>query len=272
MSLENHTLAGKAVRLTYGADHALVALEGAHVVTWRHGGRDMLWCAASRPPGKPLRGGIPVCWPWFGSNPDDPSQPSHGVARLRTWTIVEQSAELVVMALSEATLSARLEVELGDNLRVSLATANNGTEPVAVSAALHTYLAVDDIGNVRVTGLDGATYADKLDGFTRKVQQGEVRFTGETDRIYATDGPVRMTEGARTLEIDGAGTSRSTVVWNPWVETSARLGDMAPGDYRRMLCLETAWAGNDARILAPGASATLTTVLRPRYDNDREPM
>jgi glucose-6-phosphate 1-epimerase len=264
MPLEDHALAGKAVRLTYGDDHALVALDGAHVVAWRHRGRDMLWCAASRPPGKPLRGGIPVCWPWFGSHPDDPNQPSHGIARLRTWTVVEQSAARVVMALSEATLSARLEVELGDVLRVSLATANNGTVPVAVSAALHTYLAVDDIGDVRVIGLDGATYADKLDAYARKMQQGDLQFTGETDRIYATAGPVRMTEGARNVAVDGAGTSRSTVVWNPWVETSARLGDMAPDDYRRMLCLETAWAGDDARILAPGAAATLTTVLRPQ--------
>lgn len=264
MSLENHTLAGKAVRLTYGADHALVALEGAHVVAWRHRGRDMLWCAASRPPGKPLRGGIPVCWPWFGSHPDDPSQPSHGVARLRTWSIMEQSAARVVMGLSEGALSAQIAVELGDVLRVSLTTASNGTVPVTISAALHTYLAIDDIGNVRVTGLDSATYADKLDGYARKVQNGDVQFTGETDRIYAIDDPVRMTEGARALHVDGAGTSRSTVVWNPWVETSARLGDMAPGDYRRMLCLETAWAGDDTRTLEPGASATLTTVLRPQ--------
>jgi glucose-6-phosphate 1-epimerase len=269
MSLENHALAGEVARLTYGADHAIVALDGAHVVAWRHGGRDMLWCAATRPEGKPLRGGIPVCWPWFGSHPDDLSRPSHGVARLRTWTIVEQSAARIVMTLSEGTLSARLEVELGDNLRVSLTTGNNGTVPVAVSAALHTYLAVDDIGNVRVIGLDGATYADKLDGFARKVQQGNLQFTGETDRIYATAGPVRMTEGARCVEVDGAGTSGSTVVWNPWVETSARLGDMAPDDYRRMLCLETAWAGDDARTLAPGASATLTTVLRPQLITPR---
>lgn len=264
MPLEDHALAGKGVRLTHGSDHALVALEGAHVVAWRHRGRDMLWCAATRPAGKPLRGGIPVCWPWFGSHPDDPSQPSHGVARWRTWTIVEQGAAHVVMALTEGTLSARIEVELGDDLRVSLTTVSNGTLPATVSAALHTYLAVDDIANVRGIGLDGATYADKLEGYARKVQKGDVRFTGETDRIYATDGPVRMVEGSRHVEVDGAGTSHSTVVWNPWVETSARLGDMAPDDYRRMLCLETAWAGDDARVLAPGTTATLTTVLRPR--------
>lgn len=264
MPFEDHALAGKAVRLTYGADHALVALEGAQVIAWRHQGRDMLWCAPSRLQGKPLRGGIPVCWPWFGSHPDDPAQPSHGVARLRTWTVVEHSAAHAVMELSEGTLSARLEVTLADHLRVSLTTVNNGTAPVAVSAALHTYLAVDDIADVRVTGLDGAGYADKLDGYARKVQEGDLHFAGETDRIYATAGPVRMTEGTRSVEVDGAGTSRSTVVWNPWADTSARLGDMAPDDYRRMLCLETAWAGDDTRVLARGATATLTTLLRPQ--------
>lgn len=264
MSLEDHALVGKAVRLTHGTDHALVALEGAQVVAWRHRGRDTLWCAATRPAGKPLRGGIPVCWPWFGSHPDDPSQPSHGVARLRTWTVVDQSTARVTMALSEGSLSARLDVELGDELLVSLTTGNNGTAPAAVSAALHTYLAVDDIAAVVVTGLDGTTYADKLEGYVRKIQKGDLHFAAETDRIYATDSPVRMIEGACSVEVDGAGTSRSTVVWNPWVETSARLGDMAPGDYRRMLCLETAWAGDDARILAAGSASTLTTVLRPR--------
>lgn len=259
-----HPLAGPVVRLTVGQDDVLVALDGAQVVAWRHDGRDMLWCAATRPEGKPLRGGIPVCWPWFASHPNDPTKPAHGIARLRTWAVVEHSAARVAMMLSEGTLSARLDVTLSDELRVSLTTRNEGAAPVAVSAALHTYLYVDDIAGVRVIGLDGAAFTDKLDSDASKVQNGDLRFDRETDRIYTTAGPVRMTDGARGVEVDGAGTSRSTVVWNPWIEKSARLGDMAEDDYRRMLCLETAWAGNDARILAPGAHAALTTVLRPQ--------
>lgn len=183
---------------------------------------------------------------------------------MRTWTLVEHSAAHVAMALSEGMLSARLDVTLDDQLRVSLTTRNGGTEPVIVSAALHTYLAVDDIASVRVTGLDGAAFIDKLDNDARKVQHGDLRFDRETDRIYATSGPVRMMDGTRGVVVDGAGTSRSMVVWNPWIEKSARLGDMAEDDYRRMLCLETAWAGDDTRMLAPGANAVLTAVLRPQ--------
>jgi glucose-6-phosphate 1-epimerase len=264
MQLHQHSLAGPVVRLARGQDEALVALEGAQVIAWRHRGLDMLWCAATRPDGKPLRGGIPICWPWFGSHPDDPAKPAHGIARLRTWAVVEHNAGHVAMTLSEGMLRARLDVTLTDELRVSLTTRNEGAVPVTVSAALHTYLAVDDIASVRVTGLDGAAFIDKLDNDARKVQHGDLRFDRETDRIYATTSPVRMMDGTRGLVVDGADTSRSVVVWNPWVEKSARLGDMAKDDYRWMLCLETAWAGDDARILAPGAHAALTAVLRPQ--------
>lgn len=262
MPFSEHPLAGRVVRLTHGADEALVALDGAQVVAWRHGGRDMLWCSTIRLPGKPLRGGIPVCWPWFGAHPTDSTRPAHGVARIKTWELVEHAPAHVAMTLRHETLLARLDVDLSDELRVSLTTRNEGSVSVPVSAALHTYLAVDDIADVSVSGLDGAAYIDTLDGWTRKVQQGALIFDREVDRIYAAMS-ARLSEGSRTVDVDGAGTSRSLVVWNPWVEKSARLADMTQGEYRRMLCMETAWAGDDARHLPPGTTATLTTVLRP---------
>jgi len=262
MQLLEHSLAGPVIRLAHGADEALVALLGAHVVAWRRNGRDMLWCATSRLEGKPLRGGIPVCWPWFAAHPEDAAMPFHGVARLRQWDVAERKASAVAMDLAYGSLHARLEVTLDDELTVSLTTRNVGTSAVSLSAALHTYLAVDDIGRVRVVGLDETTYLDKLDGYARKVQQGDLVVDREVDRIYSA-GQARLIDGARSVVVDGAGTSHSLVVWNPRIEKSASFGDMAEGDYRRMLCMETAWAGDDTRLLAPGAVATLTTVLRP---------
>ncbi len=262
MSIVENPAAGPVLRLVHGANEALVSPLGAHVVAWRHHGRDMLWCSTIRLPGKPLRGGIPVCWPWFGPHPDDPSKLAHGVARLATWDVIARETNHVTLSLRHGTLHASLEVELSDVLRVALTTRNDGTASVGISAALHTYLAVDDIARVSVSGLAAATYADKLDGDARKVQSGDLAIDREVDRIYPVGG-ARLHEGERITEVDGAGTSRSLVVWNPWIEKSARLGDMAEGEYRRMLCLETAWAGDDARVLAPGAIETLSTLLRP---------
>lgn len=262
MQIEEHALAGPIVRLVHGTDEALVALRGGHVVAWRHGGRDMLWCTATRLEGKPLRGGIPVCWPWFGPHPTDATKPMHGIARTSPWELVEHGADVVALTLRHGNLHAHLDVVLGDTLRVSLTTHNEAAEPAAVSAALHTYLAVDDIAQVRVSGLDGASYFDKVDEGSRKLQRGDLTFERETDRIYAADRAI-LHDGPRRIEVDGAGTSHTLVAWNPWVEKSARLGDMAPGDYRHMVCLETAWAADDTRTLSPGSAATLTTVLRP---------
>lgn len=262
MQMLEHPLAGPVIRLAHGANEALVALLGAHVVAWRRDGRDMLWCATTRLEGKPLRGGIPVCWPWFAAHPEDSALPFHGVARLRPWDVVERRAASAALNLAYGSLRARLEVTLGDELSVSLTTSNEGASVVSLSAALHTYLAVDDIGRVHVSGLDRATYFDKLDQNAGKVQQGDLVIDREVDRIYGA-GQARLVEGARSIEVDGVGTSGSLVVWNPWIERSARLGEMAAGEYRRMLCMETAWAGDDTRNLAPGSTTTLTTVLRP---------
>lgn len=262
MTLIEHPVAGPVLRLTSGDAEALVAPLGAQVVSWRHTGREMLWCASQRLDGKPLRGGIPVCWPWFGAHPSDTSQPSHGLVRNRSWEVRKHSAGSVVMTIAEGPLTATLDVSLGEELRVALTTHNTGIDDVTITAALHTYFAVSDIAQVTVAGLDGASYIDTLDGWSRKQQRGDLRFGAEVDRIYAVGGAV-LHDGPRCVEIDSAGTSRSLVAWNPWIAKSARLGDMAEGEYRRMVCLETAWAADDSRALAPGEQQMLTTVLRP---------
>lgn len=261
MRMIEHPLAGPVIRLVHSDDEALVAPLGAQVVAWRHRGRDMLWCTKTRLDDKPLRGGIPVCWPWFGAHPHDREKPMHGIARTSGWEIASAEAHAVTLRLRHGALDARVDVTLTDTLRVSLTTRNEGLAAVVLTAALHTYLAVDDIAGVRVTGLDGAGYLDKVDAGARKIQRGDVSVVTETDRIYAA-GRATLHDGTRTVDVDGAGTSGSLVVWNPWIDKSAQLADTAPDDYRRMLCLETAWAADDARVLAPGASATLTTILR----------
>lgn len=256
-----------------------IALNGGQVLAWQPVGEaPVLWRSPERRRElfKPERGGIPVCWPWFAQHPSDPTKPFHGFARIRPWRIV--SADRVgaatrltlalVMAEGDRTLwphpaSLTLTVTLGRRLRVELVTHNTGPAAFTITQALHTYFAVGDIGGVRVEGLDGCDYLDKVDGFARKRQQGPIAFAAETDRIYlGHHGTARIVDEVLGRRIDiGKSGSASTVVWNPWVERSAAMGDMGPDGYRAMVCVETANAADDARTLAPGEQHALVAEL-----------
>jgi glucose-6-phosphate 1-epimerase len=260
MTIEQHAIAGPVIRIADGSNEVLVSPLGAQVVSWRHRGREMLWLTSTVQEGKPLRGGIPVCWPWFGPHPSDPAQPAHGIARMAAWQVCKSYHNGISLGMEHAGLTAQLDVMLGNDLSLTLTTHNTGPAPVTITAALHTYLAVDDIARVRVTGLDGAAYIDKIDGDARRIQRGDLVFDREVDRIYTADRTI-LHDGDRSIQVDHD--SHCLVAWNPWIAKSARLGDMAPDDYRRMVCLETAWAGDDVRILSPGAYASLITALKP---------
>ncbi len=261
LQFETHPIVGRVARITAGDDIAWIAPQGGQVVRWTHAGRDMLWCARKRLPGKSLRGGIPLCWPWFGSHPNDGSLPNHGVARLQEFDVADGADDRVTMRLPQENLEAELHVRAGDGLEVSLTTSNSSDEPVAIEAVLHTYLAVRDVEAVAIEGLDGTTFLDQLDDMSAKRQEGNVTFNGEVDRIYSASDPVivRDGDGEGSIVLDGRGSCGSVVVWNPWIEKSARLGDMAPDDFRRMVCVETGWIGADRRTINAGESQTLST-------------
>ncbi|MFZ2587535.1 MAG: D-hexose-6-phosphate mutarotase [Alphaproteobacteria bacterium] len=259
----SHPFVGPLVSLECGAHVADIAVLGAHVVRWEHEGKNMLWCASQRLEGKPYRGGIPVCWPWFGPHPTDAIQPAHGTARRREWNVVDVGASQACFRLQEGDVEAVYSIKLTmEGLELVLTTTNQGSTPHTVSAALHTYLAVDNVAKVRIEGLEGTHYIDQLDNDTMKPQHGPVTFAGEVDRVYQA-GKAIVREGTRGVMVDSLGASASTVVWNPWVEKSARLGDMTAEDYRHMVCVETAWAMNDARVIKPKQQATLKAVLTP---------
>lgn len=218
---------------------------------------EVLWCSplARLGTGKPLRGGIPVCWPWFGAHPKlTAGHPAHGLVRAAPWavervavdtgkTAVTFGAQLTAgqQALAGEGVNVALRVTLGVDLEVELITTNAGPSPIVVSEALHTYLAVSDVSNVRVDGLSGRTYIDQLTG-REAVQAGAIEIAQEIDRIYwDTNGPVlvRDAASARSIGITSTG-SASSVIWNPWRDKAASLGDMPPESYRSMLCAGTA--------------------------------
>lgn len=272
----DHPLGGIAAELATPAAVAAVALHGAHVLSFTpRGGAPVLWMspAARIAPGQGIRGGIPVCWPWFAAHPEDPGKPDHGFVRKTPWRVLatQAHADTAAITLGFATApehaalwpgsaSLELTVTLSDRLRVELATTNTGTAPVTITEALHTYFAVGDIRRTQVLGLDGVTYRDKLQDFARLAQHGPIAFAGEVDRIYEeTSAGVVIDDAAnaRAIHIAKSG-SLSTVVWNPWIEKSARLSDMPPGTYLGMVCVETTNAGGDVVTLPPRATHRLT--------------
>lgn len=260
---------------------AQIALQGAQVLTYQpNGAAPVLWLSTQARclPGKTIRGGIPVCWPWFGPHPDDAGKPAHGYVRAAPWevrrsTTTAAATELVLglpmhpeyLALSPhaAALDVELAVSVGAQLRVSLTTRNTGTSSIPLSQALHTYFNVSDIAAVRVLGLEGCEYIDKVEGGPRKTQQGAISIGGEVDRIYLrTDADSVIDDPGlnRRIRIAHEG-SRSTVVWNPWIEKAAKMGDLGPDGYRHMLCVENTNAVDDARQLTPGVAHTLTAII-----------
>ena len=270
-------LGGVVATLTIGVASAVVALQGAQVLSWvpRQDQPDVLWCSplSRLGSGKPVRGGVPVCWPWFGAHPDAAlALPAHGFVRAVPWTVervdlgpgtVSMTLGVSLTAAQQAVageLSARLRVTLGADLEIELITTNNGASPVLLTEALHTYFSIGDIAAVSVTGLEDQSYLDQLTGLDA-TQSGAITFDQETDRIYwDTSGKIlRIRDEAlgRSIDISASG-SASTVIWNPWHDKAVRLGDMPPDGYRALLCAETANVGpRNAVTIAPGDSHTL---------------
>lgn len=251
---------------------AQVYMQGCHVTSFiPAGGDEVLWTSAHSvyQEGRPIRGGIPLCWPWFGPSPH-PGRPAHGVARLVEWE-VQEAARLadgrvrVQLALPQRLpddmaawlppgLQLRAQVTVGQHLQLCLETSNHGGDPVAFDDALHSYFAVRDIHQTQVQGLSGTVYRDKCAGGASRLQEGPVQFHGETDRVYADNSPqVQIHDGERTISVSKSG-SRSTVVWNPWVDKSAAMPDFGDDEWPGMLCVETANCLDGRVMLLPGNS------------------
>ncbi len=264
-----------AAVISNGLCDAVVTLHGGHVCEFApKGSKPLLWLSSKShfEEGKPIRGGIPVCWPWFGGA----QQPAHGIARLSSWSVKSASREadgsnLLSLELRSTEDSLKqwphqfkvvLEVKAGSRLEVGLRVFNTGSSPFSYTGALHTYMPVSKITDVSVSGLEGASFVNQLDKASC-VQQGSVKFGFELDRLYTDTVSTCVVDDpgwGRRISISKEG-SRSTVVWNPWVEKSARMPDFGDEEYWEMLCVETANAGPDKVEVAPGSSHLLKTVI-----------
>ncbi len=264
------------VEIRNGLAEASIALQGAHVLSFQATGQQpLIWMSpdAVFTKAKSLRGGIPICWPWFGPHASDASKPGHGPARTTNWQPIASqsnhdgstrvSFEMLqsenTAALCGHALRLRLHVTVGSSLHLELETTNLGEHAFSLGQAFHTYFQVGDVQQVSIAGLEGCTYIDKVDGGSNKQQDASVTINAETDRIYLdTSGRCEIIDPSmqRKIIITSSG-SASTVVWNPWVETALKMGDLGQDGYLNMLCVENTNAANDVVQLAAGAAYSL---------------
>jgi len=267
----------KYVEVFNASARAKIALQGAHLFHYECVDEGpLLWLSGRSlfEIGRVIRGGVPVCWPWFGKHPTNSELPQHGFARSSVWELVEvkeidEHTTEVILQLKPSAESLQLwphkfelllAITVGNTLTLALTTRNCDAPAFEFTAALHSYFAVENIEKVYVEGLADKSYFDKVTGEER-TQQGNLTVSKEVDRIYRkVDYPVSLHDQTRTIRIDAQGSS-SAVVWNPWIEKCVAMADMKDDAYKTMLCIEAANAPGDARMLATGEEHTLTSII-----------
>ncbi len=259
----------KAVITNQYAD-AEIYLQGGHLTHFQPKGADpVIWMCNSAifKEGKAIRGGIPICWPWFGPHSTDSTLPQHGFARTSLWSVksskslADGSTSLCLGLSSDGSnpvwpqhCELSLEFIVGRALQLILTAKNTGTVDIELGAAFHTYFTVGNSHNICISGLDEKMYLDKPDDYKKKQQTGLVTISEEVDRVYldtADDCIIHDPALSRNIRVGKHG-SLSTIVWNPWVEKATSMADFDDDGYKTMVCIESANAANDVRVVAPG--------------------
>jgi glucose-6-phosphate 1-epimerase len=268
------------VHISTPAANADIYLHGAQVTSWRPAGhKEIIFLSQESrwEDGRAIRGGIPVCFPWFRGKTDNAEAPAHGVVRTRTWELISltQSANAVTVTFStesdersrrwwpyEFRLTHRITV--GAELKLELIAMNKGALPFAFEEALHTYHLVGDAEKIRVSGLDGTSYLDNMDANHEKTQAGDVILFNATDNAYLnTQNPLELIDPIlkRRVRIEKVN-SQTTIVWNPWEKGAQALADLGANEWRQMACLEASNILAAAVHLGPGQEHTMTAVMR----------
>lgn len=272
----------RAIRVRHPKASGVISLHGAHVLSYQPTGEeDLLWLSGnSQFDGKAaIRGGIPVCFPWFAKA----ASPSHGFARTSEWQLhayqITQENALITLQLkddqgTDATwphpFKARLLFEVGEELNVTLEVMNIGGHPWTFTGALHTYLNIGDIDTLSVTGL-GKTFIDKLDENAPQAEPETLSVTSAIDRIYTEPKEEIVVHDptlGRDIIIKNSG-HNSAVVWNPWQEGAQSMADMQDDGYQHMLCVESVWYAptiEEGKTVQPAKTYQLSTNIssRPR--------
>ncbi len=277
----------RLLRIENTAMQAELSLYGGQVLSFKpaHTPVDVLYLSplAYFQSGKAIKGGVPLCWPWFGADPEGLGRPAHGFARTSVWQLVsaERLAEgvtQVVLQLSDSVetraiwdyaFKVALTITFAEDLTLALTTNNLNSKAMPLTQALHTYFQVGAIAQTQIQGLAGVAYSDKAKNATslHQTQQSAITLQGEVDRVYAAAPEViYLTDAnlAREIRIQGAG-SHSTVVWNPGQAISQQMADLPDDAYQHFVCVETCNAGVDQISVPPHSSYTLSATYRVVY-------
>ena len=268
------------IAIETSAATAEIYLYGAQVTSWKPADADEVLFLSDKSyweTGRAIRGGIPVCFPWFRAKADDPHAPSHGFVRTKEWqleSISREAGDTVCVCLSTASdesarrwwpFDFRLEycITIGKNLRLELLMKNCGQSALRFEEALHTYFKVGDAEQARVRGLDGMVFLDNRDGNRAKKQSSDLVISRQTDNAYmnAMD-TVEIFDPVlkRTLKTEKEG-SASTIVWNPWSDGATAMADLGEDEWRGMLCAEGANILSSAPTLDSGHTHTMTITI-----------
>lgn len=256
---------------------AKVSVYSAQVLSFQPAGepKDLLFVSenAYYKTGKATKGGVPICWPWFGPDPEGKGRASHGFVRNRMWNLLSTEAlpsgeTMVRFGLTDTeetreiwphAFELTMDVLVGSELSLTLTTRNTGEAAFSITQAFHTYFTTGDIAQVQVLGLEDTGYIDKPDGGKQKTQSGAVTVTGEVDRIYTDVKPELVVDDGdlgRRIRISTVG-SKTAIVWNPWSEIAEKMADLEAQDYQRFICVETANAADEVVEVSAGSEYQL---------------
>ncbi|MEN8178894.1 MAG: D-hexose-6-phosphate mutarotase [Pseudomonadota bacterium] len=265
------------VEVDNGKAAALISIYAGQVLSFRPANEpeDLLFLSdkAYYQDAKAIKGGVPICWPWFGPDPEGKGRPGHGFVRNRGWTlssteVTPEGETKVVLKLvdDDETLgiwphafNLFLEISVGSELTLALITRNTGDKSYTITQAFHTYFKVGDIDKVQVLGLEDLPYLDKVDNGLEKTQAGAVTVSGEVDRIYTgVQGDLTVVDVAlgRRILIRSI-SSRTAIVWNPWAAVAEQMADLGDDDYKHLLCVETANAADEVVEIPSGGESRL---------------
>lgn len=257
-----------------------IALQGAHVIHWQPKflANPVLWLSSNARfvKGRSIRGGVPICWPWFGAHPTDSTLCPHGFARVIPWRVMDidatpTGATRIILEMQQTPEAQRqlsypyeltLTITIGRRLRIDLSTTNLAEHPFVISEAFHTYFNVSDLSNIQITGMQDLVYLDKLLKYERNVEHEALNFNGdEYDRVYvhhSSDCAIHDSGYNRIIHVSKSG-SDTTVVWNPGADKAAQMGDMGVGEeWRKTICVETTNALDNMVVINPGRKHTLS--------------
>ena len=266
--------------LTNTSARATVALYAGQVINFTPANENpVLWSSdyCNFEFGKAIRGGIPICWPWFGAHPTEPTNPAHGFARTACWSVVstesintDRTRLTLKLTDSETTramwkhqFQLEIVITVDKHLTVDLIIRNTGAQSFTCTGALHSYFNVSDVTKIKILGLNGFSYVDLLDPPELKQQTGPITFKDETDRTYLDTTTTCIIEDPclnRRIHIAKQG-SKSTVIWNPWIDKAKRMKDFGDDEYMGMVCVEATNAHNDIVTVNPNEIHRLQTTI-----------